>query len=181
MRADYRRRKSRWKRTAAGQINQVDGLRSSPNANVTSVPFDRDKVPLRLELVLTSDANQDSTLVALTSGIAPLAIRRGAGPSARLWDELWQLEELDESLSLKQGVGLLLLPPSVEGALLNGLSPLAATTAGFLLQRGGMLSQSSTWPKRIMEWHNLVEGAVLWADVLWNRTDRQSPKDLRTA
>jgi hypothetical protein len=156
----------------------VGGPRTNWPRFVTSVPFDSGKVPLRLELVLTSDANQDSTLAALTSGIAPLAIRRGAGPSARLWDELWQLEELDESLSVKQGAGLLLLPPSVEGALLNGLSPLAATTAGFLLQRGGMLGQSSTWPKRIMEWHDLVDGAVLWADVLWNRTDRQSPEGL---
>jgi hypothetical protein len=31
--ADHRPRKSRWKRTAAGQIDQVDGLRSSPDAN----------------------------------------------------------------------------------------------------------------------------------------------------
>jgi signal transduction histidine kinase len=29
----YRSRKSRWNRTAAGQIDQVDGLRSSPDAN----------------------------------------------------------------------------------------------------------------------------------------------------
>jgi hypothetical protein len=36
-----------------------------------------------------------------------------------------------------------------------------------------MLGQPSTWPKKIMEWHNLVDGAVLWADVLWNRPDGQ--------
>ncbi|UPJ26544.1 hypothetical protein [Bradyrhizobium sp. CW1] len=81
---------------------------------------------------------------------------------------------MDESLSLKQGAGLLLLPPSVEGALLQGLSPLAATIAGFKLRRGGVFDQSSIWPKRTMEWHNLVEGAVLWADVLWSRADRRS-------
>ena len=34
--ADHRPRKSRWKRTAAGQIDQVDGLRSSPDANAAS-------------------------------------------------------------------------------------------------------------------------------------------------
>ncbi|MCK1412460.1 caspase family protein [Bradyrhizobium sp. CW4] len=141
---------------------------------VTCVPFDNGTVPLRLELVLTTDESHDSTLAAFTAEIAPLPTRRALDRSAQLWGELWQLEEMDESLSLKQGAGLLLLPPSVEGALLQGLSPLAATIAGFKLRRGGVFDQSSIWPKRTMEWHNLVEGAVLWADVLWSRADRRS-------
>ncbi len=150
------------------------GESSSPSFAVV-IPRDlMVPTPVRLDVAFEQQAQDRWSVSAMNARLNDPA---GLDSEVRqVWAAAWAVQRT-EALSALGPAGMLAHErAALENALQRKLqSPVAAAIAGTVLIRCGALDQLHDWPRNLANWFTwLSDGAVLWAETLLQRHDRDN-------